>query len=110
MANSGAGRITIEQLTASDATVTLSGVGTIGLSGEVMNQTVEMSGLGAYQAGDLASRLATITMSGAGAATVWVSERLDAQKSGAGTLSYYGSPQMSVSASGVGNVVSLGDK
>jgi hypothetical protein len=75
-----------------------------------MNQTVAMSGLGAYQAGDLASRSTTITMSGGGAATVWVSERIDAQKSGAGTLSYYGSPQMSASSSGVGKVVSLGDK
>lgn len=110
LAESGAGQITIDQLTANDVTVTMSGAGTVELAGQVTKQTVEMSGLGNYQAGDLASETARITLSGAGAATVWVSEQLDAEMSGAGSISYYGSPQTNASSSGIGNLNSLGDK
>jgi hypothetical protein len=110
LAVSGAGQITIDDLTASDLTVDMSGSGRVALVGQVTNQTVDMSGLDSYEAGNLASQTAKITLSGAGAATVWVREQLDAEMSGAGTISYYGSPRTSASSSGIGRVQSLGDK
>jgi hypothetical protein len=107
---SGAGTITIDQLTADDLSVDISGAGTIELAGQVTRQTVEMSGLGSYEAGDLESQEATITLSGAGSATVWTHEQLDATLTGAGSISYYGAPQTNASSSGIGSVKSLGDK
>lgn len=110
LVESGAGQISIDKLTADDITVEMSGAGSVDLAGKVTQQTVELSGLGAYAAGDLASQTAQVTLSGAGEATVWVSEQLDAEMSGAGTISYYGSPQTNASSSGIGNVKHLGEK
>jgi len=110
LTESGAGQITIDQLTATDVTVDMSGAGTMELAGQVSQQSVELSGLGDYQAGDLVSETATVTLSGAGEATVWVTEQLDAEISGAGTIRYYGSPQTNTESSGIGKVESLGDK
>jgi hypothetical protein len=107
---SGAGEIKIADLTAGDVTVEMSGAGTVDLTGQVMSQIVEMSGLGNYEASDLASQTAQVTLSGAGNATVWVSEQLDTEISGAGTINYYGEPQLRSESSGVGSVQSLGNK
>jgi hypothetical protein len=110
LTESGAGEITIAELTASDVSVEMSGAGRVDLAGQVTRQTVEMSGLGSYEAGDLESQTAQISLSGAGEATVWVSEQLDAELSGAGSINYYGAPQVSSDSSGIGRVESLGDK
>lgn len=110
LVESGAGEIAIANLTANAVTVKMSGAGTVDLAGAVTAQTVDLSGLGAYHADDLASQTAQVTLSGAGEATVWVNERLDAEMSGAGTIRYYGSPQTSTSSTGIGNVQHLGDK
>jgi hypothetical protein len=110
LTNSGAGEVTIDQLAAGELSVTLSGAGTVELAGQATTQTVEMSGLGNYQAGELESQSANLTLSGAGNATVWVNEQLDATLSGVGSIEYYGSPQTNASSSGVGSVQSLGDK
>ena len=58
LTESGAGQINIAQLTATDVAVEMSGAGTVDLAGQVTHQTVEMSGLGTYQAGDLESQTA----------------------------------------------------
>lgn len=110
LSESGAGQITIHDLTANDLIVDMSGAGAIELAGKVTTQKVELSGLGDYQAGDLASERATVSLSGAGEVTVWASEQLDTDLSGAGTVNYYGSPQTNNSSSGIGSVHSLGNK
>jgi hypothetical protein len=110
LSNSGAGEVTIDQLTVGELSVTLSGAGTIEVAGQATTQTVEMSGLGNYQAGDLESQVANLILSGAGNATIWVNEQLDATLSGVGSIEYYGSPQANTSSSGIGSVQSLGDK
>lgn len=92
LVESGAGEIELAKLTANAVTVEMSGAGTIKLAGQVDEQTVELSGLGAYHADNLASQTARVTLSGAGEATVWVNKQLDAEMSGAGTIQYYGSP------------------
>ncbi|MCB0064798.1 MAG: DUF2807 domain-containing protein [Caldilineaceae bacterium] len=110
LVESGAAAINLADLTANALTVDMSGTGRVDLAGAVTSQTVELSGLGSYDAGDLASQTAQIHLSGVGAATVWVREQLDADTSGAGTIRYYGSPQVNASSSGLGTVQRLGNK
>lgn len=110
LVESGAAEINLADLTANALTVEMSGSGSVGLAGAVTRQTVELSGLGSYAAGDLASQTAQINLSGAGEATVWVREQLDADMSGAGAIRYYGSPQVNASSSGIGTVQRLADK
>ena len=110
LVESGASQINLADLTANALTVEMSGTGRVGLAGKVASQTVDLSGLGSYEAGDLASQTAHITLSGVGSATVWVRDQLDADTSGAGTIRYYGSPQTNTSSSGLGAVQRLGDK
>lgn len=110
LVESGAGAIKLANLTADAITVEMSGAGSVDLAGAVTQQTVVLSGLGNYEASDLASQITEVTLSGAGEATVWASEQLDAEMSGAGSISYYGSPQTNVSSSGIGNVKHLGEK
>jgi hypothetical protein len=110
LTESGAGKLKIHHLAASKLIVDMSGAGTMELAGKVASQTVEMSGLGGYQAGDLSSQRAKVSLSGAGEMTVWVSEQLEVDLSGAGRVNYYGSPQTNQSSSGIGSVHRLGDK
>ena len=110
LVESGAGTIKPANLSADAITVEMSGAGAIALAGAVTEQTVTLSGLGNYEATDLASQIAEVTLSGAGEATVWVSEQLDAEMSGAGTINYYGSPQTNASSAGIGMVKHLGEK
>ncbi|MEZ4681515.1 MAG: head GIN domain-containing protein [Caldilineaceae bacterium] len=110
LVESGAAEINLADLTANALTVKMSGSGSVGLAGKVTTQTVELSGLGSYAAGDLASQSAQINLSGVGEATLWVREQLDAEMSGAGTIRYYGSPQVNASSSGIGAVQRLTDK
>lgn len=107
---SGAGGVKINSATARNVTVTMSGAGNVDLAGKVTGQTISMSGLGNYSAGDLESTTASITVSGAGGAKVWPKDSLNVKISGAGTVSYYGSPKITKDVSGLGVVNSLGNK
>lgn len=107
---SGAGEIKINQLKVNQLAVEMSGAGTVDLTGQVMQQTVEMSGVGNYRAGGLKSQTAKVMLSGTGTATVWVQEELESELSGMGTINYYGSPQTHAAASGIGTLQSLGNK
>lgn len=110
VASSGAGEIHIAKLAADELTVTMSGAGTVEVAGEVGQQSVELSGLGTYEAGDLASERANVQLSGAGSATIWVNGELDAEISGAGAINYYGAPRVGSQVSGVGSIKNLGKK
>jgi hypothetical protein len=107
---SGAGDIRMDSLTASDLVVTVSGAGNIELAGQVKTQEVNLNALGNYNAPDLESQAATVRISGAGSASIWVHDTLDVTISGAGNVDYYGSPEVSEKISGVGRVTSQGDK
>jgi hypothetical protein len=110
LTHSGAGQVNIDVLSADDLAATLSGAGEVNIGGKVSEQTVELSGLGNYAAGDLESQSAEVVLSGAGSATLWVTEQLDATLSGAGSIRYYGSPQVSQTTSGLGKIEGLGAK
>jgi hypothetical protein len=107
---SGLGDIDVEDIEVEKLDVTLSGAGSISLSGSVLEQDVNVSGAGAYEASDLMSEVADINLSGAGSATVWVTQSLDVNITGLGSVSYYGDPVVEQSVSGLGNIQSLGDR
>ncbi len=107
---SGAGEIQIGALATDALDATISGVGSIVVAGTAESQVVTVSGAGDYEAADLQSVRATVTNSGVGAATVWVTESLDATVSGLGSIDFFGSPQVTEVVSGIGTVNPRGDR
>ena len=105
----GAGQVNIEHLTAELLEVDLPGVGKIGLTGQVAEQRIVISGAGNYSAPKLESKKASVDLRGAGKATVWAVEDLDATIRGLGSVEYYGSPSVKQTVSGLGSVTSLGN-
>ena len=71
---------------------------------------VNISGFGSFEGEDLQSQTASINISGAGSATIWVEDELDANISGAGSINYYGSASVTKNVSGVGSVNREGNK
>jgi hypothetical protein len=106
--SSGAGSIEIRNLAANRLTLNISGVGGCDLNGKVSEQSIYISGTGIYNAEDLESQKASITITGAGNAIIWAKESLEVVISGAGNVDYYDEPQITQSISGVGNIRSLG--
>lgn len=105
---SGAGAVTIEALTAETLDVDASGTVAVTLGGTVDSQTVTFGQAGTYDAENLASRVATVSVDGAAQAVVQVSESLDASASGAASITYIGDPNVSENTSGVGSVTQAG--
>lgn len=101
---SGAGALAIEELIATTLDVQSSGNVSVRLGGTVDSQTVSFGQAGTYDAANLESRAATVSVDGAAQAIVNVSETLDASASGASSIVYYGDPAVSESTSGVGSV------
>lgn len=106
---SGAGNLTLNGLKTEALTVRLSGAGTLEASGEAARQEMRLSGVGEYDAAELKSATAEVIVSGAGSATVWVTETLEARISGAGNVRYYGDPKVDENISGLGSLQALGD-
>jgi hypothetical protein len=104
----GVGDIDLAGLNLDELNVDSSGVGDVDLSGRVDRQTVYLNGTGNYNAANLASREAEVTLFGIGSATVRVSDRLDASINSSGSVRYYGDPIVSRSGNGSGDVVRLG--
>ncbi len=105
---SGAGAVTIDDLTADLLEVNASGNVALIVGGTVDSQSVTLGGAGTYDATNLASRLAAVTVDAAAQAVVQVSERLEATASGASSIAYIGDPAVSESTSGVGSVTKAG--
>ena len=105
---SGAGSVAIDELVAETLGVEATGNASITLGGSVDSQTVTFGQAGTYDAANLESRVATVTVDGAAQAIVNVSESLEASASGASNIVYYGNPSVSESTSGVGRVSAAG--
>ncbi len=103
---SGAGDVDFD-LEAERVEVVVSGAGNIVLSGKVDSQEIEINGAGKYNGEDLESRECVISVSGAGSATVDVSELLDVEINGVGNVYYTGSPSVKQDISGLGKIRSL---
>ncbi len=101
---SGSGGIDAKDISTEKLATTISGSGTIEISGKVDSQQIDVSGSGDYRAEALESKEAKIAVEGAGSAVVNVSEALDAEVGGAGSVEYVGAPTIDQDVSGAGRV------
>lgn len=101
---SGAGTVSVRDLSGEQLTVNHSGAGRVTVAGTVGEQRVTLSGAGNYDGAALASERAMVELSGFGSVVVNVSERLDATVSGAGSIAYIGSPELHEQVSGLGSI------
>ena len=108
VSGTGAGAVVIDGLTANTLEMTASGNVQAELAGTVDRQTVEVSDAARYAAGELDSRLASVTASGASQVSVNVTESLDAQVSGAAHVEYTGNPAVTQDISGAGSLSNVG--
>lgn len=102
----GAGDIEFN-ITADRVEVTLSGAGDIALSGQVNSQDITLTGAGKYDGTNLKSKTCSVTVSGAGSATINVSEELDVDINGVGNVYYMGTPRIEQDISGLGRIKSI---
>lgn len=105
------GRVTLSSLTADELHSTISSSGSVAIyGGEVRSQNIKLTSSGAFRAGDLGSAVTQIDVDSSGGATVWATDRLDANLSSSGSVRYYGSPTLNIHRSSSGSVSQLGHK
>jgi hypothetical protein len=90
----GAGEIAIGSLTAQRVAATLQGAGRIELSGQVEEQDVAIQGPGLYEAVDLKSKRACVSLKGIGRARVWALDELEIKVRGLGDVEVRGTPKI----------------
>lgn len=88
----GAGEIVVGSLTAQQVAVDLDGAGRIELSGQVEGQDVTIQGPGLYEALNLQSRTARVSLKGLGRARVWAADELGVKVRGIGRVEVRGTP------------------
>jgi hypothetical protein len=110
VALSGSGDLKIESLVAQKLVVSISGSSDVMVGGTVEAQHINIAGSGDYDAGELKSATASISIAGSGDATLWVAQALSISIAGSGDVKYYGTPTISQSVVGSGNVQSAGTK
>jgi predicted small secreted protein len=104
----GGGDINIEALQAKDLKVLISGLGDLTIDGgEVADQNVTITGGGNYNARELASEVANISITGIGSAAVWARDALNASITGGGSVHYVGHPQVTKNITGLGEVAPI---
>ncbi len=104
LVHAGVGEMALQGLNYKDLNTDLGGVGEVRLAGEVQTQFVELSGIGDFNAEELKSQQAEVSVSGAGSARVWVEGALTAGVSGAGSIQFRGHPEVTQSVSGLGSI------
>jgi hypothetical protein len=105
LALSGTGSLAATGLRAETLNVEVSGTGSVTASGRATTLSVDVSGAGQALLGQLASRDATVRVTGVGAVQLDVSHSLDASIEGAGSVVYSGHPaQVTKSVSGAGSI------
>ena len=104
LAISGGGRIDLRSLAATSLRVDVNGTGDVVMSGKVETQRVSIAGVGSYAGDNLDSAEATVSIAGAGSATVQVRDALDVTIEGTGSVNYIGDPQVHQNINGVGTV------
>ena len=102
---SGSSAVTASKIQADRLRVEISGSGRITVTGDVVDQELEISGSGEYRADQLLSRTLRARISGSGNADVNVTESLDVEISGSGSLTYQGDPRVSQQISGSGELI-----
>lgn len=84
----------------------INGSGDFYVSGDVLEQGIEISGSGNYRGRDLVSDVARVEISGSGKTVVNAIDQLNVRISGSGEVIYYGSPSINQTVSGSGSITS----
>ncbi len=106
----GEGTLDFAQLEVGDLNVEGSGSVKARFAGRATRQKIDISGAGEYEAADLASETARVSVSGAGNVVVNAAKSLTVDISGAGQVSYVGDPELKKSISGFGQVRRYGNR
>jgi Putative auto-transporter adhesin, head GIN domain len=101
----GACTLNLADLQATSLDLDGSGAMKVTIAGKVVRQKIDLSGAGSYEAAELLSSDAVVSVSGAGKAVVNASNSLVVDISGAGKVEYLGEPKLKQSISGFGKVV-----
>jgi len=105
ISSSGAVSFRIVDVKNSKMKIAASGASSFDIAGETTVLDVDLSGATKIDAENLRAQRVKISMSGAGKATVYAAEQLDADVSGAGNVTYAGNPKtVNKKVSGVGSV------
>ena len=101
---SGGADCTIANIAAEAVTLHVDGAADISLSGNTVSLTGIINGAADMDCAALCAHTAALTVNGAGAAAVSVSDRLDVEINGAGSVTYLGSPAVRKTIRGAGSV------
>lgn len=104
LAISGSGGATVQRLQTPRLDVQISGAGQVTAAGTATNQALKISGSGTYEALDLASDTANVTVSGSGDATLRVEKTLSVLVTGSGDVRYAGNATVDQRITGSGSV------
>jgi hypothetical protein len=107
---SGAGLARFDALNADHLKFDISGAGDGQLAGQVNALGLSVSGKGKLLAEQLRAARATVSISGVGNASLWVTDTLRVDISGIGNVDYWGQPEVKRTTSGLGSVTARGDK
>lgn len=99
----GGSKYNFTDLDVNTLNINMNGDSTVILSGIANNQIININGNGNYQANNLSSKTATITIN-YGIVTVRVSDLINIDIKEAGTLNYIGNPQINKQIAGKGTV------
>ncbi len=91
-------------LNANSFSAQISGSSELKTSGSTQSQNIAITGSGTYSAEDLKSNSATIIVSGAGTATVFVKKTMEVTIYGSGDVEYKGTPQIESNIYGSGRI------
>lgn len=104
---SGSGDVQIGRLAVNNVSTSISGSGDIVLAGEAGKQRLRIAGSGDYEATELRSAIADLSIAGSGTAHLQVSERISGSVAGSGDLYYRGEPEVAVRVAGSGSISRL---
>jgi hypothetical protein len=107
---SGAGSVRLDRIKTEKLEVNIAGIGSAQVAGSADTLQVRISGRGAYLGENLASKFATLSVSGAGDVKVWATKELTASVSGVATVDFWGSATVRRNDSGITSWNDRGDK
>ena len=100
----GAAVIDVQGVDSEEMALALTGAGAVTASGQTKKLRIVLTGATAAQAGDLLADDVSVTIAGAGTASVHANTKLNVSIAGAGTVRYSGDPQVTQEISGAGTV------
>lgn len=100
----GSGTAALRHLRGSGLAASIHGSGTVSADGRITRLRAWVDGSGILALGSLDVDDATVVMSGSGAASVRVSDRLGAEIHGSATVDYTGAPEVAEHISGSGRI------